>query len=197
MGDAQPVIRLDFDAYLKWEAAQPGKHEYFAGDVFAMVGARRSHVTVTGNLFAVFRAHLRGGSCRVYASDMKLRIAAANASFYPDVIITCDPRDHAADLYLEHPTLIVEVLSEATSAFDRGEKFAAYRRLDGLREFAIVDVEARRVECFRRDSSGHWVLYEFEGSAACEFASIGLSLPLADVFEGVEASGRGSAAATS
>lgn len=197
MGGAQPVIRLDFDAYLKWEAEQAGKHEYVAGEVFARVGARRAHVTVAGNLFAAFRAHLREGSCRVYVSDMKLRIAAVDAGFYPDVIVTCDPRDHAADLFLEYPALIVEVLSEATSAFDRGDKFAAYRRLDSLREYALVDVEARRVECFRRDASGHWVLHEFEGDGACEFASIGLSLPLAEVFEDSGASGRGSGASTS
>lgn len=185
MGHAQPVIRLDFDAYLAWEEQQPEKHEYYAGKVFAMVGARKSHVTVAGNLFAAFKAHLRGGPCRVYISAMKLRVAAADASFYPDVMVTCDARDHAAERYLEHPLLVVEVLSKATAAFDRGDKFAAYRRLPSLREYAVVDMDAWRVECFRRDAADRWVLYEFAGARDCEFASIGLTLPLAAVFEDV------------
>lgn len=186
MGHAQPLIRLDFDAYLQWEEQQSEKHEYYAGEVFAMVGARKSHVTVAGNLFAAFKAQLRGGPCRAYISDMKLHVAAADASFYPDVMVTCDPRDHAADRYLEHPLLVVEVLSEATAAFDRGDKFAAYRRMPSLREYAVVDIDARRVECFRRDAADHWVLFEFAGDANCEFASIGLTMPLAAVFEDVE-----------
>ncbi len=187
MGHAQALIRLDFDAYLQWEEQQSEKHEYHAGEVFAMVGARKSHVTVAGNLFAAFKAHLRGSPCRAYVADMKLRVAAADASFYPDVMVTCDPRDHAADRYLEHPVLVVEVLSEATAAFDRGDKFAAYRRLPSLREYAVIDIDALRVECFRRDAADHWVLFEFVGDAACEFASIELSLPLAAVFEDVSA----------
>jgi Uma2 family endonuclease len=99
-------------------------------------------------------------------------------------MVTCDSRDHAAERYFEHPVLVVEVLSEATAAFDRGTKFAAYRRLASLREYAMIDIEARRVECFRRDATDHWVLYEFEGEAAsCEFASIGFSMPIGAVFE--------------
>jgi Uma2 family endonuclease len=185
MGHAQPLIRLDFDAYLLWEEQQSEKHEYYAGEVFAMVGARKSHVTVALNLASAFKAHLRGGPCRVYMSDMKLRVAAADASFYPDVMVTCDARDHAAERYLEHPLLVVEVLSEATAAFDRGDKFAAYRRLPSLREYAVVDIDARRVECFRRDAADRWVLFEFTGDADCEFATIGLTMPLAAVFEDV------------
>lgn len=185
MGHAQPLIRLDFDAYLQWEEQQSEKHEYCAGEVFAMVGAGKSHVTVAGNLFAAFKAHLRGGRCRTYISDMKLRVAAADASFYPDVMVTCDPLDHAAERYLEHPLLVVEVLSEATAAFDRGDKFAAYRRLASLREYAVIDIDARRVECFRRDAANHWVLFEFAGAANCEFAAIDLTMPLTAVFEDV------------
>jgi Uma2 family endonuclease len=185
MGHAQPVIRLDFDAYLAWEERQPDKHEYHAGEVFGRVGACKSHVTVALNLASAFKAHLHGSPCRAYISDMKLRVAAADASFYPDVMVTCDARDHSAQRYLEHPLLVVEVLSEATAAFDRGDKFAAYRRLPSLREYAVVDIEARRVECFRRDPADRWVLYEFSGAQDCEFASIGLTMPLAAVFEDV------------
>jgi len=189
MGHAQTVIRLDFDAYLDWESARADKHEYLAGEVFAMTGARRAHVAVAGNLFAALRAHVRGGACRAYISDMKLRIEAADASFYPDVMVSCDPRDHAAERYLEHPTLIAEVLSDTTAAFDRGEKFAAYRRLASLREYLMVEIDSRRVECFRRDSTDHWVLHEFADEQSCELASLGVSIPLKAIFEDIEPPG--------
>jgi len=120
-------------------------------------------------------------------ADMKLRVEAADAGFYPDVMVSRDSRDHAADLYLSHPVLVVEVLSDSTAAYDRGDKFADYRKLPSLQEYAIVDIDSRRVECFRRNAENHWVLYDFEGDGECEFAGIGLSMPLAAVFEDVVA----------
>ncbi len=187
MATAQPVSRMDFEAYLDWEELQTEKHEFVRGEIFAMAGARREHVTVSLNLAAALKGHLRGGACRVYMADMKLRVEAADASFYPDVMVTCDRRDHAADRELRHAMLVVEVLSESTAAYDRGDKFADYRKLDSLREYAIVDIDARRVECFRRNAENHWVLYEFAGNETCEFASIDFGIPLAEVFEDVEA----------
>ena len=191
MGMPQPSPAFDFDAYLAWEEAQPDKHEYVRGEVFAMTGARREHVTVSLNLAAALKAHLRGGPCRVYMADMKLRIVAADLGLYPDVLVTCDPRDHAADLYMSHPVLVVEVLSETTAAYDRGDKFAAYRKLEGLREYLLVDIPARRLECFRRNAEGHWVLYEASGAEQCRLDSVDLDLPLAQVFEDLEAPGAG------
>ena len=186
MGHAQPIQKLDFESYLDWESGQSDKHEFVAGEVFAMGGARRAHVTVAGNIFAALKSHLRGGPCRAYMSDMKLRVAEADAGFYPDVMVSCDARDHAAEQYLQHPTLVVEVLSDGTAAFDRGDKFAAYRRLESLREYVIVDIDARRVESFRRDATGHWVLHEFSGDGDCELESMRFSMPLAAVFEDAE-----------
>ena len=142
MGHAQPIQKLDFESYLDWESGQSDKHEFVAGEVFAMGGARRAHVTVAGNIFAALKSHLRGGPCRAYMSDMKLRVAEADAGFYPDVMVSCDARDHAAEQYLQHPTLVVEVLSDGTAAFDRGDKFAAYRRLQS-REFRARPIRIR------------------------------------------------------
>ncbi len=191
MGHAQPILKLDFESYLDWESGQSDKHEFVGGEVFAMGGARRVHVTVAGNIFASLRFHLRGGQCRAYTSDMKLRVTAADAGFYPDVMVSCDARDHAAEQYLQHPTLIVEVLSDGTAAFDRGDKFAAYRRIESLREYVIVDIDARRVESFRRDATGHWVLHEFSDDGNCEFESVSYAMPLAAVFEDADPSPEG------
>ena len=108
------------------------KHEYIRGEIFPMEDARRRHVVVTGNLGAAYKQRLRGGPCQAYVSNLKLRVEGADAFFYPDVMVSCNAQDHAASQFIEHPTLIVEVLSVSTAAFDRGDKFAAYRTLPSL-----------------------------------------------------------------
>lgn len=182
MGHALPSLRFDRAAYFEWEAQQSSKNEYLAGEVFAMVGARQEHVVVAGALFARFREHLRGTRCRAYTADMKLEVDAADAVFYPDAMVSCDAADLQAPLALYAPCLVVEVLSDSTAAFDRGPKFAAYRKLAALREYLLVDIEARRLELFRREPAG-WVLHEPAGeSAVLRLESIGLDLTLADAF---------------
>lgn len=177
---------LSFDpkAYLAWEAEQQDKHEYIAGEVFAMVGARQAHVVVAGNLFSSLKQRLRGGPCRTYISDMKLRVQAADAFFYPDVMVSCSPDDHQAEQYLEYPTLIIEVLSESTEGFDRGAKFTAYRSIASLREYLLVDIDARRIDVFRRTDSGDWLLHDCRPSeGSCQIHSLDLSLPFEEIFE--------------
>lgn len=184
----KPALQPAFDgtAYLAWEALQPEKHEYLAGEVFAMGGARREHVVVSGNLYAAFKHRLRGGPCQAYVADLKLRVAAADAFFYPDVVVSCDGRDHAAVQFIEHPCLIAEVLSETTAAFDRGNKFAAYRTLESLQDYVLVDIEARRVEQFRRTTERDWLFHEYlPGCGDCLFPTLGVSIPFEEIFENV------------
>lgn len=183
-----PTRPLTSQAYLDWEKNQPEKHEYLDGvvyQVYAMVGARDAHVTVAGNVFALLREHLRGGPCRVYISDMKLRVEKANAFFYPDVFVTCDPRDRESEYFKSYPTLVIEVLLESTAAYDRGRKFAFYRQVEGLKEYALIDPDSFTVDCFRRNEIGQWVLYAFEGEAMVELESVDFRLALPALFEDV------------
>jgi Uma2 family endonuclease len=183
MGEAQLRAPFDRAAYLAWEAEQADKHEYLAGEVFAMVGARREHVVVSLTLASRLRGHLKGTRCQSYVSDMKLFIAAADAFFYPDVMVSCDERDRRADLALAHPVLVVEVLSESTAAFDRGAKFAAYRKLDSLAEYLLVDIDARRLELYRREAD-HWLLFETDADRPpLTLASVDMTLSVAEAFE--------------
>ncbi|MFP4279479.1 MAG: Uma2 family endonuclease [Halochromatium sp.] len=187
---SQPALETPFDhaAYLSWEEQQPEKHEFFQGEVFAMVGARREHVVVALNIAAALKQRLRGGPCQAYIADMKLHVSAVDAFFYPDVMVSCDPRDHAAERYLEHPTLLIEVLSETTAAFDRGEKFAAYRTLPDLQEYALVDVRARRIESYRRTGECEWLLRDYYlAQGDCRFSSLDLTLSVDEIFENVDA----------
>lgn len=186
MGVPQTALKFSFEDYLAWEAENTEKHEFIQGETFAMADAKQAHVTVSLNLASAFKSHLRGTPCRAYIADMKLRVEAADASYYPDVMVSCDRRDHAADLYLSHPILLVEVLSDSTAAFDRGNKFADYRKLDSLKEYVMVDIEARRIECYRLNANELWELHDYTGQPSCEFASIGLVLDTGFVFEDVD-----------
>ncbi len=186
MKEAQQLT-FDADAYLAWEAEQMEKHEYLAGEVFVMAGARREHVVVTLNLASAFKQRLRGGPCQAYVADMKLRVDKVDAFYYPDVMVSCSLRDHSAELYLSQPILIAEVLSDATAAFDRGDKFAAYRTLVSLKEYVIVDIAARRVECYRRTEDNDWLMHEYLGDDLCEFKSIGVTVTMTEIFENVMA----------
>jgi len=117
---------FDIDAYMAWEEDQPERHEYLGGEAFAMSGGTDAHYTILGNAYAELRAALAGKPCRAFLSGMKLRVDRADAVFYPDVFVTCDPRDRQpeASLAKQHPALIVEVLSDSTAAFDRGRDHA-------------------------------------------------------------------------
>lgn len=180
-----PVPRFDAPTYLAWEAGQTEKHEYFNGEVFAMARASEAHVTLAGNLFMALRYHLRGGPCSVFISVMKLQVEADDAFFYPDVFVTCAEFDRAHSHYKAAPSLVVEVLSPTTSAYDRGAQFAAYRKLPSLREYVQVDTKRPSVDLFRRGDSGHWVLYPYEAGHTVEFASVGLSVPVERLYEDV------------
>ncbi len=179
-----PLLKSNFDrsAFMAWEAEQPTKHEFLAGEMFAMVGARQDHVVVAGAVFARLREHLRGTRCRAYTSDMKLEVLAADAVFYPDAMVSCDEADRQRPLSVQSPCLVVEVLSDSTAAFDLGAKFAAYRQLPSLQEYLVVDIDRRRLELFRRESAG-WVLHEAEGQPRqLRLASVELALLDADAF---------------
>lgn len=177
--------KRSLDEYLAWENQQPEKNEFYRGEVYAMVGARRIHGRVVSNLNRRLAEHLDGTPCQVFTEGMKLQVAD-EAIFYPDVLVTCDPADLATEMIFRAPTLVIEVLSPSTQAYDRGLKFAVYRRLPSLQEYIVVDPEARRVEGFRRNEQGQWVLVDMSEGAALEAASVGCTVPLDQVFDGVD-----------
>ena len=180
-----PAPRFDRQDYFVWEHEQPVKHEYVAGEVFAQAGARQNHVVVAGNCFAALRQRLRGTPCRAYISDMQLEVAQADAVFYPDVMVSCHPEDLAAERVLHHPRVIVEVLSDSTVAYDRGGKFAAYRMLESLQEYVLIDPERRSLEIFRRLPSNDWLLATGDSARALVLAALEMEIGFDEVFEDV------------
>lgn len=182
---ASPQPSLTAQDYLALEAQSPIKHEYINGEAYAMAGASDAHVTIAGNVFALLHSHVRGSGCRVYIADMKAHLEARNSFYYPDVMVTCDERDRANETYKCFPKLIIEVLSESTEAFDRGDKFANYQTLETLEEYVLINTRQQRVECFQRNEDRLWVLrYYTEGEFT--LASLAFSAPLATLYEDVE-----------
>jgi Uma2 family endonuclease len=178
-----PAPKLSLDEFLTWENAQETRHEFWRGEVFAMACARRVHGLAAGNLFAALKLQLKGSPCRAFIVGMKLQVAD-DAIFYPDVFVTCDAQDLKTEMIFRRPALVAEVLSDSTQAFDRGLKFAAYRRLDSLQEYLLIDPDLRRVEVFRRNERGNFELVDQTGAPELVLDSLGLRVPMAELFDG-------------
>lgn len=178
---------LTTEEYLQLETASDIKHEYFDGEVFAMAGATDTHVTIAGNIFALLLTHLRGSGCRVYISDMKVRIESKSRFFYPDVMVTCESKDIENTTYKAFPCLIIEVLSDSTEAFDRGDKFADYQCLPSLQEYVLINTKKARIECFRRTDDGLWLLQFYElDKINFELTSVDFSGKIEEVYQEVD-----------
>jgi len=182
----QPAPRFTRHDFLAWEPEQDTKHEYVAGEVFAQAGACQAHVVVALNVAAALRQRLRGTACRAYIADMQLEVERADAIYYPDVMVSCHPEDLAAERVLHHPCVLIEVLSDSTAAYDRGQKFAAYRLIESLQEYVLIDPERRNLEIFRRLPSGDWLLATHDSARALVLASLEIEIGLDEVFEDLD-----------
>jgi Uma2 family endonuclease len=176
MSNAAIAHRLSAEEFLAWDTTQTQRHEFVAGEVFAMAGASEAHVTAALNLAMALRQHLAGTPCRTFITDMKLHVQAADAYFYPDVMVTCSAADASSPNSKSEPVLLAEVLSPGTAAYDRGNKFAAYRRITSLREYLLVDPDTRRVELYRLGPDGLWVLHPAEPDTDVQLDSVKLLL---------------------
>ncbi|MBD2593387.1 Uma2 family endonuclease [Nostoc spongiaeforme FACHB-130] len=149
------------EEYLQMEEKSSIKHEYIDGYICKLDGSIDSHVTIAGNLGVLLRNKLRGSEYRVYILAMKARIESLNRYYYPDVMVTCDSRDLETPVYKRFPCLIVEVLSDSTEAFDRGDKFADYQTIESLKEYILINTKRQRVDCFRLNDDDFWVLQTY------------------------------------
>lgn len=173
------------EEYLAGEEISPIKHEYIRGEVYAIAGANDAHVTISLNVASALKNDLRGSGCRVFIADMKASIEKANIFYYPDVMVTCDERDRATPTFKQYPCLIVEVLSKSTEAFDRGDKFADYQQIENLQEYVLINQKRQRVECFRRNAEGLWVLYTYTPGSEVHLASVNFHVSIDALYEDV------------
>lgn len=174
------------EAYIEIERISPIKHEYLQGQIVAMAGASKAHVIITGNLLALLVNQLRGTGCIPYASDMKVRLPALNLFYYPDLAVTCSDRDLRSDEdFILHPKLVIEVLSDSTEAFDRGNKFADYKSIPEFEEYALIHQKQILIERFQRKSDNLWIPQIHRAGDTIELTSINFSCPIEALYENV------------
>jgi Uma2 family endonuclease len=184
---SEPRPRFTPGEYLTLERPSASKSEYVNGEIFVMTGASRRHNRIVLNISFSLDSQLRDRGCEVFASDMRLRVPAADLYTYPDVVVACgEPRFEDSELdTLLNPVLIVEVLSKSTEGYDRGAKFEQYRTLPSLREYLLVAQDRVHVEHFVREND-RWVLTEADNlGASLELTSIGCALALSGVYDRV------------
>ena len=183
----QPIKFIPPEEYLRIERAAEFKSEYFAGEMFAMAGGSPTHSLLKVNLVGELRTQLKGRTCTAYDSDLRVLISATGLYVYPDATMVCGPLEtHDGDT-ATNPTLVVEVLSDSTEKYDRTTKFDHYRKIPSLKEVLFVSQEQPIVELFSRDADGGWKLTDARGlDASIELSSIGVSLPLAEIYDKVE-----------
>ncbi|RCJ24975.1 hypothetical protein A6S26_17395 [Nostoc sp. ATCC 43529] len=172
--------------YLEWEERQDIKYEYINGEVFAMTGGTIPHTTIALNLASALKSHLRGSSCRAFMADAKVAVTENGPFHYPDVVVSCHPRDKQAIKFIQYPCLIVEVLSPSTEAYDRGRKFIQYRRIQTLQEYVLIDAEKISLDCFRLNDRGIWELHPYEEGNEVHLTSVDFRFPISLVYEDVQ-----------
>ncbi len=184
MSSAATKIRFTPQEYLALERKSETRNEYYNGEIFAMAGASREHNLIAGNLFRDIGNQLEDRPCETYMNDMRVWIEATGLYTYPDVVVVCgEPRfqDREVDTLL-NPTVIVEVLSPSTEAYDRGDKFRHYRRIDSLREFVLISQDRMMVERYTRQGKD-WVLSDMtDPDQVLKLESIGCQIPLGRIY---------------
>lgn len=188
---AQPAHHLTVREYFRLEEDSLEKHEYRDGELINMAGSTENHSLITANIIGEVRNRLKGSGCRVYDSNLRVRFGKKVRYAYPDATVICgesryDPLDPRRST-VTNPRLIVEVLSESTEAYDRGEKFHGYLELPSFVEYVIVSQNKARVETLFRQPDGTWNLATFNGrEAVARLRSLDIELSLSEIFAGIE-----------
>lgn len=177
------------EEYLAFERKADLKNEYFEGEIFAMAGASKEHNIIVGNTFAELHAQLKKRSCQVYSNDMRVKVSPTGLYTYPDLVVVCGKEqfdDKHKDTLL-NPTIIIEVLSGSTEAYDRGEKFKQYRQLDSLMEYILIAQNKYLIERYVRQPDNQWLFSETDDlQDIVQLSAINCHLTLHEVYNKVE-----------
>lgn len=185
MGEPAVQPYVSYADYLELEAKSATKHEWLDGVVYDMAGGTPDHARISLNVGRLLGNQLLGKRCCAFSSDLKIRVLATGLGTYPDLSVVCGHLEHdpESDTAITNPTVLVEVLSDSTEAYDRGEKFAHYRRIPSLREYVLVGQKTPLIEVFRKNEAGLWVLVAEAGAGeAAALESVGCTLAVDDVY---------------
>lgn len=186
---AQPIPAISEEEYLLSERTSMTKHEYYRGRIYAMTGAKEAHNLIAGNILATLHSQLRRKPCRVYPSDMRIKVLRTGLNTYPDVVVVCG-QPQFTDLTrdtLINPSIIIEVLSSSMERYDRGLKFENYRMIESLQDYLLIAQDHYHIEHYAQQANGQWLLTEATGlDEMLNLTSIECTLHLEDVYEKVE-----------
>jgi Uma2 family endonuclease len=184
MVEPAPIHHYTYRDYLRLEADANVKHEFLGGEIYAMEGGTPEHAAIAMNVGTVLNLQLRGRPCRVFSSDLRVRVLKTGLATYPDVTVVCGPleRDPEDANTATNPTLLVEVTSPSSEEYDRGAKLAHYQQVPALREIVVVSHRERRMDVHRRDEQGNWSLQALRPGETAALASIGCELPVDEVY---------------
>ena len=183
-----PILRLKVSVqdYLEGEKSSQIKHEYLDGEVYAMAGTSKSHNRIIKTLLNKLSDHLLGSDCEPFFVDIKVRVEKLNRFYYPDIVIVCD-EDNEDEYYAVKPKVVIEVLSPSTSLTDRREKMVAYKEIESLGEYILVEQDKMYAEIYRRhENSDLWDWIEFFPDEEIEIASINFKMSIEDIYQGIE-----------
>ena len=185
----QQKLYLTPQEYLDYEREAETKSEYYNGEIYALAGASPRHTVIAANVIVSFGVQFKGRSCTVHTGDLRVKVSPTGLYTYPDVVVVCGPPrfDDAHKDTLLNPTLIVEVLSESTEAYDRMGKFEHYRKLESLTDYLLISQERAWIEHRARQSEIKWLTGYYMGlETVVPIPSIDCELPLADVFDKID-----------
>ena len=164
------------------KSSKDARYEYLDGEIRMLAGGSPDRSIIIANLTATIKGPLKGGQCRVYNSDVQLKLSEKRYVF-PDITISCDQRDRNQKETIRYPRVVVEVLSPSTEATDRGKKAAYYRACPTVQEYVMVDSEEVFVELHRHEEE-RWTIYTFEPGDTITLESLGIQFPIEDAYEG-------------
>lgn len=177
-------VRFTRKEYVSLERVSNVKHEFLDGVVYAMSGGSPEHAAIAANVITLLSVALHGKPCRVHTSDLRIRVLETGLETYPDVSVVCDkPETDPDDPHaITNPTVLVEVLSPSTEAYDRGEKLRHYEQIPSLREVVLVDHRERLLEVHRREADGAFPRHEAGRGGVAKLVSLGCELPVDEVY---------------
>ncbi|RFP60280.1 MAG: Uma2 family endonuclease [Limnothrix sp. CACIAM 69d] len=155
--------------FLAWEAQQPWRHEYLNGRVYARTDSTLDRNTITANFAIALKQHLRGTSCRAFINEVQVHVSEKGPYFYPDLVVSCDPRDFRSHQFIQYPCLIAEVLSPGTAEFDRDQKFQQYARMESLKEYVLISSDRPALDRYYRPEDAAPNCWELTRYGAIEF----------------------------
>lgn len=184
-----PNRKMTSAEYLEADRNSDKRNIFFGGEMFAMTGARRPHILIVGNIHAELHSQLKDRSCEVYMADMRVKNNRTGSYFYPDISVTCESPKFEDGVFdtLVNPQVIIEVLSESTETFDRGQKFDDYQLLESVKDYVLISQQRMQVERFTRQTESTWEYWSAkQPDDVLNLAAIDCQIELADIYNRID-----------